>query len=97
MVGSGRYLSVTAVAEYVGISKSMVDILVRRGVLPVPIELTPRMKRWDRLAIDAALCGSTAPAGSSHASVADITREIANGILAEGRLSAAKAARRRVG
>ncbi|MDB5409275.1 MAG: hypothetical protein JWL84_4187 [Rhodospirillales bacterium] len=92
-----RFLSVSDVAKRIGISRGMVDILVRKGVLPAPVELTPRLKRWDRHAVDAALIGNAGLSGAGQASMADITRGIADGILAKGRLSAAKAARRRHG
>jgi predicted DNA-binding transcriptional regulator AlpA len=52
-----RYLSAQDVAAYMRISRSMVDHLVEAGKLPRPIPLTPRLKRWDKEAIDAALVG----------------------------------------
>lgn len=52
---AARYLSAPQVAQYLSISRSMVDVLVRRGRIPAPVELTPRLKRWDRDAIDATL------------------------------------------
>lgn len=90
-----RYLNATDVANYISISRTMVDILVGRGVLPEPIELTPRLKRWDRLAIDKALSGSKSTIPDPQLSATDIFRGIADGILAKGRLPSTKATRRR--
>ena len=50
-----RYLSLKAVGEYLMIAPQTVEDLVRSGRLPRPIELAPRLERWDKEAIDAAL------------------------------------------
>jgi predicted DNA-binding transcriptional regulator AlpA len=92
----GRYLNAAAVAEYLSVSRNMVDILVQRGALPKPIILTSRLKRWDRLAIDAKLAGASAPS-PARPSAAELSRGIADDIIAKGRLSATKDARKRRG
>ena len=91
-----RYVDATGVAKHISISRSMVDILVKRGILPAPIELTPRLKRWDLHAVDKALAQNPTLAPSTR-SVTDISRSIADDIVAQRRLSAAKGARRRHG
>lgn len=89
-----RYLDAQAAAEYLSISRSTLDLLVDRGVLPKPRELTPRVKRWDREAIDKAIAaGQVDDPGQS---TTDIARSIADDIVAQRRLSPAKGARRRV-
>lgn len=50
-----RYLSTTDLAAYLGVSRNMVDRLVKSGRLPQPVYLTKRLPRWDREAVDAAL------------------------------------------
>lgn len=84
-----RYLDARGVADYLSISRNMVDILVRDGKIPAPISLTKRLKRWDRQAIDAALAGK--PFTLHHGSASDIIRGIADG-LAKGRAARPKAA-----
>lgn len=54
-----RYLSATALAQYLDMSRNMVDALVRSGKLPKPVYLTTRMPRWDREQVDAALARSS--------------------------------------
>jgi predicted DNA-binding transcriptional regulator AlpA len=85
-----RYLDARGVADYISISRAMVDILVDRGVLPAAIELSPRLKRWDREAIDAALARSPSRMQPSR-NADDIVRSVADG-LAEGRPARPKAA-----
>ncbi len=53
-----RYLTADQVCEYLSISRGTIDKLVREKRIPAPIMLTPRLPRWDRLAIDAALAGT---------------------------------------
>jgi excisionase family DNA binding protein len=48
-----RGLSRTEAAEYIGISPSKFDELVKAGTMPVPKEIGAR-RVWDRHAIDAA-------------------------------------------
>lgn len=84
-----RYLDARGVADYMSISRAMVDILVTRGILPPAIELTPRLKRWDREAIDAALARSTAYVQPSR-DVDAIVRGIGDD-LAKGRPARSKA------
>lgn len=50
-----RYLSPADLASYLSISRGMIEPLVKAGRLPEPVYLTPRLPRWDREAVDAAL------------------------------------------
>lgn len=88
-----RYLDARTLADYLSISRTMVDQLVERGRLPKPIELTPRLKRWDREAVDAALAGTPLSVQRGRAA-SDIVRGIADG-LAQGRSARPKAAQGR--
>lgn len=92
-MSDARYLDARGVAEYLSISRAMVDVLVRRGKLPRPIFLTPRLPRWDREAIDRALAGQPA---SLHAgkSTSDIVRGIADGLATERSARPKETARR---
>lgn len=89
-----RYRDASGVAAYLSISRAMVDILVQRGVLPPPIVLTPRLKRWDIHAIDAVLAdhpGAVQPSRSAD----DVVRGVADGFAAEGHTARHKTAQRR--
>jgi predicted DNA-binding transcriptional regulator AlpA len=86
-----RYLSAGGVAEYLSISRAMVDIFVERGVLPKAIELSSRVKRWDRQAIDAALAAPASPVHPAQ-NVDDIVRGVADGLATERRPARSKAA-----
>jgi predicted DNA-binding transcriptional regulator AlpA len=88
-----RYLDTRAVATYLSVSRYAVAMLVSKGRIPKPIELAPRLKRWDREAIDAALAGT-----KSHPENGPATRDLVNQVaheLAQGRPAQPKAARRR--
>ena len=85
-----RYLDARGVADYLSISRTLVDQLVERGLLPKPIALTERVKRWDREAIDTALAG-TALARQSGRAASDIIRGVADD-LAQGCSGRPKAA-----
>lgn len=50
-----RYLSKKDLASYLSCSENKVADMVRRGKLPNPIYLEPRMPRWDREAVDMAV------------------------------------------
>jgi predicted DNA-binding transcriptional regulator AlpA len=92
-LSDARYIDARGVADYLSISRNMVDILVRDGKLPPPISLTKKLKRWDREAIDAALAGK--PAELHHGRAAsDIIRGVADG-LAKGRSTGPKTAQGR--
>lgn len=47
-----RYLTAQQVAEYLSVSRSTVNALVRAKKIPRPIRITDRVIRWDREAID---------------------------------------------
>jgi hypothetical protein len=51
-----RGLSRVVAAEYVGVSPSLFDQLVKEGVMPKPKRVRTRVL-WDRLALDAAFAG----------------------------------------
>lgn len=51
-----RYLSLKAAAQYLTISPQTLLRLVAAGKLPAPKYLSPKLPRWDRDAIDAAMC-----------------------------------------
>lgn len=90
-----RYLDATGVADYLSISSAMVDQLTERGVLPKPILLTKRLKRWDRDAIDQVLANGALPnVGPLRRSTTDIARKIADD-LAAGNTQSKKAPARR--
>jgi predicted DNA-binding transcriptional regulator AlpA len=88
-----RYLDQQAVAAYLMISRAMVGQLVERGKLPPPVELTPRLKRWDRQAIDAALASGAA--GPLRPSLDSATRGIVDDIVTAQRRPARHEAPRR--
>ena len=90
-MGLARYIDADALADYISVSRSSIPRLIKDGVLPAPIELTSKIKRWDREAVDAKLAGTPQ---SPARSLADITKGIADGI-AQGRVSPKKAAGRR--
>lgn len=50
-----RYLSRKDLAAYLSCSENKVDDMVRRGRLPKPVYLEPRMPRWDREKVDIAM------------------------------------------
>src|SRR4051812_39267714 len=58
------YLSRATLAAVLDISESAVDEMVRRGVLPRPVRLSPRCVRWRWLAVDAALASLSAASES---------------------------------
>lgn len=90
-MGAARYIDAEALAEYISVSRSSIPRLIKDGVLPPPIELTEKIKRWDREAIDAKLAGTPQ---SPVRSLSDVARGIADGI-AKGHVPAKKAAGRR--
>lgn len=47
-----RYLGRKDLATYLSCSENKVDDMVRKGKLPEPVYLEPRMPRWDREAVD---------------------------------------------
>lgn len=47
-----RYLGKAELAQYLSVSRSTIDNLVRAGKLPKPIAFSPRLVRWDRSEID---------------------------------------------
>lgn len=88
-----RYLDTRGVADYLTISRNMVPILVQRGALPPPVQLSDRIKRWDREAIDAALAGGEINV-QGRESLDAATRRMADE-LAKGRPNNSKAPRGR--
>jgi len=88
-----RYLDTRGVADYLMISRNMVPILVQRGSLPPPVQLSARLKRWDREAIDAALAGKKINV-QGRETLDEATRRMANE-LAKGRPNGSKASRGR--
>jgi predicted DNA-binding transcriptional regulator AlpA len=57
MTSEARYLGRRDLAAYLSCSENKVDDMVRKGKLPEPVYLEPRMPRWDREAVDTALSG----------------------------------------
>ncbi|MBS4046548.1 MAG: hypothetical protein KG075_09430 [Alphaproteobacteria bacterium] len=47
-----RFLSRRGLAAYLSCSENKIRDMVRRGRLPAPVYLEPRMPRWDREAVD---------------------------------------------
>ena len=88
-----RYLDAQGVADYLSVSRNMVPILVSRGVIPKPIEISSRLKRWDVQAIDARLAGGSSDV--TRASGAELTRRMADEIRSQGGGRKARNARRR--
>jgi predicted DNA-binding transcriptional regulator AlpA len=89
-----RYMDAQAVAAYLSVCVDTLDSLVERGILPPPIRLTKRLKRWDREAIDARLAGAGAKRHAGR-SADEIFKEIADGFASQGRAARQKAAARR--
>lgn len=56
-----RYLNARDTAHYLSIGVSTLHQLVNAGRLPKPIVLTPRVKRWDKVAIDQAIAAGRVP------------------------------------
>lgn len=54
-INDKKFLTPKEVAQYLGVSRSTVSKLVRDGVLPEPKELSPRVRRFSREDVDAAL------------------------------------------
>ena len=88
---SGRYLNLSEVADYLSVSRTTVQQLTRSGTLPQPIYLTPRLPRWDRQAVDAALASPPTTVAVCHD---EIVRRVADEIAQGGR-QARQATRRR--
>lgn len=61
-----RYLTADQVCDYLSVSRGTIDKLVREKRIPAPIMLTPRLPRWDRLAIDATLVGTALSPMADH-------------------------------
>ncbi len=87
-----RYLDLCGLAEYLSVSRTAVLQMVKVGRLPQPIRLSPRLPRWDRLAVDAALASAGEAGVQSHD---EIVRRVADGLAAQGRPTRSQAARRR--
>lgn len=47
-----KYLSANQAAEYIGISRSTFDKLVKTGKIPIGKQLTKRLFKWDRDELD---------------------------------------------
>lgn len=95
-MGETRYLDLQGVADYLSIGRTTVQQLVERNVLPKPIYLTPRLPRWDRHALDAAVARNAGIAVQSADDPTEAVRELCNE-FAKGRSSGIKAPRRRYG
>ena len=50
-----RLLKITDVMEIIGCARSKVYELVKSGVLPPPIYITPTMPRWQQKAVNQAI------------------------------------------
>ena len=90
-----RYIDAETLADYISVSRSSLPRLIKDGVLPAPIDLTDKIKRWDREAVDAKLAGT---AQSPTRTASDVARETADEIAARSaqrRLQTKKAAGRR--
>jgi predicted DNA-binding transcriptional regulator AlpA len=61
------YVSRKTLAEALEISESTVDDMVRRGVLPKPVRLSPGCIRWRWETVDAALASRVPGADAGHA------------------------------
>lgn len=55
------FLSRSSLAAELDISESTVDEMVRRGVLPKPVRLSPGCVRWSWLSVEAALASLGRP------------------------------------
>ena len=72
---TGRWLSPSAVAQYLGVRVDAVPRLVRAGRIPAPSHaLGKRQPRWDRRKLDAALSGEPETQTADDALDATIAR-----------------------
>ena len=58
-------VSKATLAAALDVSESTVDVLVRRGVLPKPLKLTPGCVRWSWTAVEQALASLAGTADDS--------------------------------
>lgn len=80
-----RYLSPKDMAAYLSVSRNMVDRLVDAGKLPKPVYLTPKLPRWDREKVDAAI-GRTAKSTDTTLEAIDAWFERDSKAPAQGRV-----------
>ena len=66
-----RWLDRDRTANHICVRVYQLRRLVKSGKIPTPsYHLGPRLPRWDRLALDAAMGGSVAPTGSTNMALA---------------------------
>lgn len=68
------YLSKTALAAEICVSESTVDEMVRRGVIPQPIRLSPGCVRWRWETVDMALASLSGAMDDSASKIAEGVR-----------------------